>query len=117
MLAASTVANADELDDVLSGFDDDEAADATGDPAPDDADDDALDGFEDDADTPARRPESVREERIWDLTGSVGVSASVAYLQHDAADGRDYRGLTRLRRRYTLSTLAVAWRAAMLPTT
>lgn len=100
LLAAPSVSAEDEpdpdLDEVLGGFEED---DGESDSEAGDELDDVLGGFEEEEGAPAERRSSGSDERIWDLTGSAAIGASVPYLQHDAADGRDYRGLMRLRTR------------------
>ncbi|MCH2172230.1 hypothetical protein MK489_15700 [Myxococcota bacterium] len=75
-------AQADEMDDVLGGFDDEE-------PEIFDADPSAMVGIEED-------------QRFWDLDGSYELSASINYLPHDSSSGSDYTGVMRLRNRLNL---------------
>ena len=83
LLAAGLLAGgavADDLDDVLGGFDDEDSFGA------DEADERAA---------PA-------EPRFWDLTGSVELGSSINYLEHESSSGTDYTGLSRLRSRLNL---------------
>jgi hypothetical protein len=96
----------DDLDDALGGFDD-EAGESSEGFVEDSDTDDILGGFDDDLGE-GKAPWEVegREERFWDLTGSVSLGGSVNYLKHDAFAGpgetTDYGGLQRLRTRLNL---------------
>jgi hypothetical protein len=81
LLATAPVAAADDMDDVLGGFEDDE-------------------GFDEELDLD--RDEPIVDERWWDITGSVSLGSSVAYLDHQSTIGTNYQGLTRLRTRLNL---------------
>ena len=124
-LACGGPASADDVDDLLGGFDDEETAVDSGDDALggfDDADDD-LGGFEDgdddlggfeDADDDLggfddAEPAGVRGDgegsswlrrSFWEITGSLSMQSVVAYLDHRSVAGNtNYQGLTRLRTR------------------
>lgn len=91
LAAMPGVAQDDELDDILGGFEDEDP------------------GFEVDRDAIAET-----DERWWDLSGSVEVSASVNYRSHTSAAGTDYGGLQRLRNRLNLqfdAELPAGWKA------
>ena len=75
-------ARADEMDDVLGGFDDEESEIFDADPS-------AVDAVE-------------QERPSWDLDGSYELSASINYLDHDSSSGSDYTGVMRLRNRLNL---------------
>ena len=64
--------------------------------------DDVLGGFEDEAPAPGAESANAETERIWDLSGSVEMSGSVNYLSHRSDTGTDYAGLQRLRNRANL---------------
>jgi hypothetical protein len=74
----------DDLDDVLGGFDDDAEGS-------DDEDlDDALEGFDDEPTSPSSgAAESAQAERFWDLTGSVSLGAAYNLCPHYASVGPD----------------------------
>ena len=80
LVANASAVGADEMDDILGGFEEEdpdfaiEAATATG-----------------------------VDERWWDVSGSVEVSASINYRDHRSATGTDYEGLQRLRSRLNLA--------------
>ncbi len=81
----STDVFAQDVDDILGGFDDEESGD--------DAEPDK--GIDDPTDEPT--------ERIWDLTGAINLASSYAYnADHPAPGQPDYRGLTRLQAELSL---------------
>jgi len=88
---------ADEMDDVLEGFED--------------GPEDVLEGFEAEPEEGFEResetaPAGESAERFWDLTGSLSLGSSINYLAHSAFAGpgreTDYRGVQRLRSRLNL---------------
>ncbi len=84
-------AGADELDDLIGGFDG-ESDSAGEDRSPEE---------------PAREPSSLepREPSLldnWDLTGSVSLASSVAYRRHRSPDGTQWGGLSKLRSKLNL---------------
>ena len=81
LVALASGARADDMDDVLGGFED--------------GDDDAFA-----VDEAALDDETAR---WWDVSGSVEVSGSVNYRRHRSDTGTDYGGLQRLRLRGNLA--------------
>jgi hypothetical protein len=78
---AVPAARADDLDEVLEGFETDEEFERV----------------------PSRETdEPLVAERWWDLSGSLDLSSSVAYLDHRSTTGTDWTGLTKLRTRLNL---------------
>jgi hypothetical protein len=112
----------EDLDDILSGFD--EPADASGDSGVDEALegfdlddeggdgeadlDDVLGGFDTLDDVEETAPSGAGllgdpDTRGWDLTGSVSVGSSVNFVSHRSArKNTNYKGLSRLRTRLNL---------------
>jgi hypothetical protein len=78
--AHAFVASADEMDDILGGFEDED---------PDFAIEEAG--------------EAADEERWWDVSGSFEASASYNYRRHQSRTGTNYKGLQRLRSRLNLA--------------
>lgn len=79
LLSGAPLYAQDDMDDVLGGFDDEDAA------------------FEIEEQVTEATP-----ERIWDLSGSIEVSGSYNLRSHDSATGANYKGLQRLRSRLNL---------------
>jgi hypothetical protein len=100
-------ASADEVDDPIGGFEDEEATEAPAEnPPPDDDMDDLIGGF-DEGEAPAAPSDdrSSEEPSFWDrwrLSGSTGFQASVNYLSHDSLDGTDWTGVSMLRAKLAL---------------
>ena len=86
MVAQALVANADDMDDILGGFEDEDP-------------DFAVEEMADDG----------SDERWWDVSGSAELSASINYRGHRSAtnipqtDFTNYKGLQRLRSRLNLA--------------
>ena len=106
----SALATADEVDDLIGGFDDEEATEAPSEsPPPDDDIDDLIGGFEED-EAPAepsappgdRPPEEPSFWDRWQLSGSTGFQFSVNYLSHESLDGTDWTGVSMLRAKAAL---------------
>jgi len=101
----SATATADEVDDLIGGFDDEEAAEAPAEgPPPDDDLGDLIGGFEENespAETAATPgdgpPEAPSFWDRWQLSGSAGFQASVNYLSHEALNGTNWTGVSMLR--------------------
>jgi hypothetical protein len=107
---------ADDLDDVLGGFDDEPLS------TPDGGLDDVLGGFDDDdlGEGRAEPERSFLRGSFWELTGSVSIGSSFNYLEHSAFAGidkeTDYFGLQRLRTRLNLQLdldLPRGWRGRL----
>jgi hypothetical protein len=104
LLAPPALAN--ETDEALEGFDDEDAGD----------EDDVFGGFDDDDAAPADdAPPPV--DRWWDITGSLSLGSSVNYLHHEAFkppdDTTDWFGLSRLKTRLNLQAdfdLPLEWK-------
>ena len=101
-ILAQNVSEDSEVEEALSGFDDEESAD----------EDDALSGFDDGTNEDGSDEETgaVEEEVSWKqtfsgLSGSTGFSASYSYAKDAPADGTkaDWSGLTKLRPYFSLT--------------
>ena len=79
ILSVSSPGFADEMEDILGGFDEEDPEFAV--------DVEAME---------------VAEERGWDLSGSYELSGSINYLHHRSDTGTNYTGLQRLRNRLNL---------------
>lgn len=92
------------MDDILSGFDDE---DASGDSVDDEMDDvlggfDDEDDFSDASDSEADSETEIAEERIWALQGDVNFGLSASLHDHESSTGTDYSGLQRFRTKLAL---------------
>jgi hypothetical protein len=106
---AALPALADDDEDALLGFDEEESVDALGGFDDDEGggEEDVFGGFEDDADGEDGEDDSPPPtDRFWELTGSLSLGGSVNYLKHRAfkepGETTDYGGLQRLRSRLNL---------------
>ena len=101
-ILAQNASEDSEVEEALSGFDDEESAD----------EDDALSGFDDGTNEDGSDEETgaVEEEESWKqvfsgFSGSTGFSASYSYAKDAPADGTkaDWSGLTKLRPYFSLT--------------
>ncbi|MDP7045866.1 MAG: hypothetical protein QGF14_01915, partial [SAR324 cluster bacterium] len=111
-ILAQNASEDSEVEEALSGFDDEESAD----------EDDALSGFDDgtNEDRSDEETGAVEEEESWkqafsSLSGSTGFSASYSYAKDAPADGTkaDWSGLTKLRPYFSLTwdaKLGINWK-------